>query len=101
MALQVADILKILKENYRQAVELLPPDLAAEFQRKVIREEDLKAYASSILVTIQLGNQTGMLRIQNWVADDFQRGGFAKKVVAKGLNPAQIYELLLKGIYDY
>jgi hypothetical protein len=101
MAIQGKDVLARLQVNYRKAVEMMPEDMAREFQRKVIRPDDLKEYASSIAVAIQLRNETSMLQIQNWMVDHFKKGGFGKKLAEKGINPSRVYEQLLKGIYDY
>jgi len=101
MAIQETDILEMLKTNYQKATALMPPDLAQEFQRRIIRPGDLKEYASSIAVAIQFGDETSLLRIQNWMVDHFNKGGFGKKLAAEGIDPNQAYEQLLKGIYDY
>ncbi len=101
MAIQEKDILELLNENYKKAIELLPPELAQEFQRKIIRPVDQKTYASSMYVAIQVRNETSMLQIQNWILDNFQIAGFGKKLAARGINPSQVYEQLLKGIFDY
>ena len=101
MAIQDTEILKVLETNYRLAIAQMPPDLAKEFQSKVIRPDELKAYASSITVAIQFGDETSMQRIQNWMIDHFNKHKFGKKLADKGLDPIRIYEQLLKGIYDY
>lgn len=101
MAILDTEIWEILKTNYQKALELIPPDLAKEFQNKVIRPGELRSYASSISVAIQFRDETSMLKIQNWMVDHFKRGGFGKKLAQKGLDPSRIYEQLLKGIYDY
>jgi hypothetical protein len=101
MATQDTEILEILKTNYQQAVALMPPDLAKEFQKKVIRTGDLKGYASSISVAIQFRDETSMQRIQNWMIDNFNKHGFGKKLADQGVDPIRIYEQLIKGIYDY
>ena len=101
MAIQETEILEILKANYQKAVELMPQDLAKEFQRKVIRPGDLKEYASSIHVAMEFKDETSMLRIQNWMVDHFNKGGFGKKLVKEDIDPSWVYEQLLKGIYDY
>ena len=36
MAIRYTEILEILKTNHQQALEVMPEDLAAEFQRRVI-----------------------------------------------------------------
>jgi hypothetical protein len=101
MAIQETEILEILKANYQKALGLMPPDLAKEFQNKVIRPNELQSYASSISVAIQFKDETSMMRIQNWMVDHFNKGGFGKKLAAKGIDPSRVYEQLLKGIYDY
>jgi len=101
MAFQETDVLEILKSNYQRATALMPAELSREFQRKVIRPGDLKDYASAISVATQLRDETSMLKIQNWMVDHFNKGGFGKKLAARGINPNQVYEQLLKGIYDY
>jgi hypothetical protein len=101
MSIREIDILEMLKNNYQQAIKLLPQDLAGEFQRKIILQSDLKEYASSIYVALQFKDETSMLRIQNWMADHFKRGNFGKKLADKGINPSQVYEQMLKGFFDY
>jgi hypothetical protein len=101
MAIQGKEVLEKLRANYQKAVEMMPEEMAREFQRKVIRPDDLKEYASAITVAIQLRNETSMLKIQNWMVDHFNKGGFGKKLVEKGIDPSRVYEQLLKGIYDY
>ncbi len=101
MAIQGKDVLEKLRANYQKAVEMMPEDMAREFQRKVISPADLKEYASAITVATQLRNETSMLKIQNWMVDHFNKGGFGKKLAEKGIDPSRVYEQLLKGIYDY
>jgi hypothetical protein len=101
MAMRETEVLEMLKANYQKATGLMPPELAQEFQRKVIRPGDLKAYASSIAVASQFRDETPLLRIQNWMIDHFNKGGFGKKLAAQGIDPSRVYEQLLKGIYDY
>jgi hypothetical protein len=98
---QPADVLKILEANYLKAINLLPPDLSHEFQNKVIRRPDLKEYAGQISIAIQFRDETSMQLIQNWMVEHFNKGGFGRKLYQKGINPSQVYEALLKGIYDY
>jgi hypothetical protein len=101
MAFQKTDVLEVLKTNYLKATALMPEELAKEFQRNVIRPGDLKKYASAISVATQFRDETSMLKIQNWMVDHFNKGGFGKKLAAKGIDPNRVYEQLLKGIYDY
>ena len=97
----ILDVLKILEANYQKAVELIPSDLSGEFQRKVIRPSDLKDYAGQISIAIQFKDETAMQRIENWMVEHFNRGGFGRKLFLKGIDPSKVYEALLKGIYDY
>jgi hypothetical protein len=98
---QPADVLKILEANYLKAMALIPPDLSREFQNKVIRQPDLKEYAGQISIAIQFRDETSMQVIENWMVEHFNKGGFGRKLYQKGIDPSQVYETLLKGIYDY
>jgi hypothetical protein len=101
MAIQDTEILDILKTNYQKAIELMPPELAKEFQRRVITPNDLKDYASSINVAIQFKNVTACLTIQNRLAEQFNFRGFGAKLKQKDVDPVRVYEQLLQGFFDY
>jgi hypothetical protein len=75
MAIQDTEILELLKTNYKKAIDLMPPELAQEFQHRVITLNDLKDYSKSISVAIQFRDGTSMQRIQNWMVA-FQQGRF-------------------------
>jgi hypothetical protein len=101
MTIQEKDILGMLNTNYEAALKLLPPDLATEFQKKIILKTDLTEYAKSIYVALQFKDETSMLRIQNWMADHFKRGNFGKKLADRKIDPSQVYEQMLRGFFDY
>jgi hypothetical protein len=101
MSMQPVDVLKILEANYQKAVAMIPPDLAKEFQNKVLRPSDLKEYAGQIAIAIQFRDELSMQRIENWMVEHFNKGGFGKKLFQKGIDPSRVYETLLFGIYDY
>lgn len=101
MSMQPVDVLKTLESNYQKAMALIPADLSNEFQRKVIRPADLKEYAGQISIAIQFRDETSMQRIQNWMAEHFDKGGFGRKLTQKGINPSDVFETLLRGVYDY
>jgi hypothetical protein len=101
MSMQPVDVLKVLEANYQKTTALIPADLAKEFQQKVIRPSDLKAYAGQIAIAIQFRDELAMQKIENWMVEHFNKGGFGRKLAQKGINPSSIYEELLKGIYDY
>jgi hypothetical protein len=101
MAMQEADILAALNTNYKTIIDMLPPDLAKEFQNKVMRPSDLKEYATKIMIAMQFKDEAACIRIENWLAGRFEIGNFNKKAAQKGLNPVSLYEQLLKGFFDY
>ena len=101
MPLQKTDILGILEANYKKALALMTDDLAAEFQRKILKTELLEDYAETIFIAIQIKDEVNALRIENWLVDRFKKGGFGKKLVQNGIDPVRIYETLLDGFFDY
>jgi hypothetical protein len=101
MSMQPVDVFKILEINYQKAVALIPADLSNEFQKKVIKVNDLKEYAGQISIAIQFRDETSMQKIENWMVEHFNKGGFGHKLFQKGIDPNTVYETLLKGIYDY
>jgi len=101
MPIRESDILKMLEANYKSAVELIPPDLVQEFQKKILRPDELKEYGKSINVAYQFKDPAAMLKIQNWMADHFDKGGFGRKLMASGTEPSRVYERLMKGFIDY
>ncbi|MBN1189455.1 MAG: hypothetical protein JXA46_06875 [Dehalococcoidales bacterium] len=101
MSIREGDVYKRLENNYREAIKLLPEDLAGEFQQKIITLSDLNEYTSYIWIAIQFKDQTSMLRIQNWMVEHFKRGNFGKKLAERDINPSQVYERILKDILDY
>jgi hypothetical protein len=101
MSMQPVDVLKILEGNYQKTLAMIPADLSNEFQRKVIRPGDLKEYAGQIAIAIQFRDELSMQKIENWMVEHFNKGGFGRKLYQKGIDPASVYEALLKGIYDY
>ncbi len=101
MSIREGEIFKTLENNYREAIKLMPKDLADEFQRKIIRPKDLNEYTSYIFVAMQFKDDTSLMRIQNWMAEHFKRGNFGKKLADNNVNPVQVYEQMIKGILDY
>jgi hypothetical protein len=101
MPLQKTDILEILEANYKQAMALMTHDLAAEFQRKILKPELLQDYAETIYVAIQFKDEVNAIRIENWLVERFKKGGFGKKLVQNGIDPVKVYETLLDGFFDY
>ena len=101
MALQKADILGILQTNYKNASALMPSDLAAEFQNKILTPDLLQEYAEKIYVAIQFRDETGAIRIENWLIERLMKGGFNKKLTQNGMDSVKVYETLLDGFFDY
>lgn len=101
MPLQKTDILGVLEANYTKALSLMTDDLAAEFKRKIITPELLQDYAETIFVAIQIKDEVNALRIQNWLAERFNKGGFGKKLRDNGIDPIKVYETILAGFFDY
>ena len=101
MPLQKTDILEMLEANYKKALALMTDDLAAEFQRKILKLELLQDYAETIYVAIQFKDEVNVLRIENWLVERFKKGGFGKKLVQNGIDPVKVYETLLEGFFDY
>ena len=50
MPLQKTDILGILEANYKKALSLMTDNLAAEFQRKILKPELLQDYAGTLFL---------------------------------------------------
>ena len=90
-----------LNANNQKVIEMLPPDLAAEYKSKIIRPLDLDQYAATIQVALEFNDQTSMIRIENWLVDRFKIGNFGRKLADKGINPSDIFEQVLKGYFDY
>jgi hypothetical protein len=101
MAIRDTEILSTLQANYQKTLALMTPELAQEFQRRIITPDDLKRFASAILVAIQMKNVTGCLNIQNQIIDQFNFRGFGTKLKQKGIDPVKCYEQLLQGFFDY
>ncbi len=101
MPLQKTDILGILEANYNKALSLMTDDLAAEFKRKVITLALLQDYAETIFVAIQMKDEVNAIRIENWLAERFKKGGFGKKLKDNGIDPVKVYETILEGFFDY
>ena len=93
MTMQHNQVLEILKANYEKALTMIPDDLRNEFQRKILSLNELTNYSKSMAVAMQ--------QIENWMVEHFSRGGFGRKLMQKGIDPSNVYETLLKGIYDY
>ena len=101
MPLQKTDILAILEENYKKATALMTDDLAAEFQRKILKKELLQDYAEAIFVAIQIKDKVNALRIENWLVERFKKGNFGRKLLLNNIDPVKVYETLLEGFFDY
>jgi hypothetical protein len=101
MPLQKTDILGILENNYKKAQALMTDDLAAEFRSKIVKPELLQDYADTILVAIQMKDETNAIRIENWLVERFKKGNFGKKLKDNGIDPVKVYETLLDGFFDY
>jgi hypothetical protein len=101
MAIRDTEILGTLQANYQKTLALMTPELAQEFQRRIVTPDDLKRFASAILVAIQMKNVTGCLNIQNQVIEQFNYRGFGNKLKQKGVDPVKCYEQLLQGFFDY
>jgi hypothetical protein len=101
MALQGSQILERLQANYQKAAAMMPPDLAAEFQRRIITTGDLKQFSQTILVATQIKNETVGMQIQNRILEQFNFRGFGTRLAKQGVNPNAVYEQLLQGFFDY
>jgi hypothetical protein len=101
MPLQKTDILEVLEANYKKAMALMTADLAAEFQRKILKPELLQDYADTIYVAIQIKDELNAIRIENWLVDLFKKGRFGKKLKDNGIDPIKVYETILDGFFDY
>lgn len=101
MTMQYSQVLEILKVNYEKALQLVPPDMRTDIQRKILSLEELKEYSKSMAVAIQFGDELSMQKVENWMVEHFSRGSFGRKLMQKGIDPSSVYETLLKGIYDY
>jgi hypothetical protein len=101
MSVQETDILAKLIANYHAIIKSLPSPLADEFKAKIIRTSELKAYAETILVSLEFDDQTSAIRIENWLVDRFKIGKFGRKLADQGINPSTVFEKLLKGFFDY
>ena len=101
MTMQHNQVLEILKVNYEKALTMIPDDLRNEFQRKILSLNELTNYSKSMAVAIQFRDELSMQQIENWMVEHFSRGGFGRKLMQKGIDPSNVYETLLKGIYDY
>jgi hypothetical protein len=101
MAVHIKEILEILQANYQKVIALMPPELAKEFQRRIITEDDLNRIAGTIVAAIQFKNVTTCITIENQIIDMFNFRGFSKKLKQNNVNPVICYETLLKGFFDY
>jgi hypothetical protein len=101
MTMKYIQVLEILKVNYEKALQLIPPDMRAEFQRKILTLDELKEYSQSMGVAIQFKDELSMQKVENWMVEHFSRRGFGRKLAQQGIDPSSVYETLLKGIYDY
>ena len=100
MTMQHNQVLEILKANYEKALTMIPDDLRNEFQRKILSLNELTNYSKSMAVAIQFRDELSMQQIENWMVEHFSRGGFGRKLKQKGIDHNNVYETLLKGIYD-
>jgi hypothetical protein len=101
MALQGLQILEQIQANYQKALGMMTPDLAAEFQRHIVTQSDLKRFSQTILVATQIKNETVGMQIQNRVLEQFNFRGFGTRLAQQGVNPTAVYEQLLQGFFDY
>jgi hypothetical protein len=101
MALQSSQIFERLQANYQKALAMMTPDLAAEFQRRIITRADLEELSRTILVAIQIKNETVGMQIQNRILEQFNFRRFGTRLAQKGVNPTAVYEQLLQGFFDY
>ena len=99
MAIREAEIIAKLNENYQAALKLIPVDMLDEFRRKILKPEDFAAYAKPILVAIQFQDVAAEVKVQNWIADRFQKGNFGRKLLGAKADPTQIYDRLLEGVF--
>ncbi len=101
MTIKPWEVYSILENNYKNTLEMIPDDLKAEFQKKIIRPSDLDEYARTISLAVQFKDEVSLQKIQNWMIERFNKGNFGHKLSRKDLDPTKVYESLLKGIYDY
>jgi hypothetical protein len=99
MAVREAEIVAKLNANYEAALTMIPVDMRDEFRRKILRPADFAAYAKPILVAMQFKDVAAEVRVENWIAERFQKGSFGPKLIAAKADPTKIYERLLEGIF--
>ncbi len=101
MPIKEAEIVARLTANYEAALKLIPVDMADEFKKKILKPDDFKAYAKPILVALQFKDVASQVRVQNWIAERFQKGNYGRKLLAAKADPTVIYDRLLEGVFDH
>jgi hypothetical protein len=100
MAIQEAEIAARLAANYEAAIKLIPPDMVDEFRRKILKLEDFKAYAKPIVVAMQFKDVAAEVKVQNWIAERFQKGNYGRRLLAGKSDPTMVYDRLLEGVFS-
>jgi hypothetical protein len=100
MATSEEEILKKLLVNYDNATRLVPKELKKEFCEKIIRREELKAFASLISKTIEFQIDQEKSFTQDQIRARFSLRGFGRRLMLKGIRPEQVYTELVRGIFD-
>lgn len=94
------EILDKLLTNYNNATQLVLKELKKEFREKIIRHEELGAYATFISKAIEFKSEVLKSFIQETMMSRFSIGRFGRRLMLKGVNPERVYAELVRGLFE-
>jgi hypothetical protein len=100
MGISQDEILKKLLVNYDNATKLLPEEFKEEFQKRIIRREELKAFASLISKTVEFQIDQEKSFTQDQIRARFSLKGFGRRLMLKGIRLEQVYAELVMGLFE-
>lgn len=94
------EVLKRFLANYENAILLIPVELREEFCNKIIRREEIKAYAPLVSRAIEFQSEIVKSFIQSIISLRFNIDRFGRRLILGGVKPEQVYAELLRGIFN-
>jgi hypothetical protein len=99
--LTVEQIIENIRINYDPVVLSLPPQFHEEFRSRVLPLKEVEDLAPYIRTTTEFEGRASTGLTMRKIGRKVSVMSFNKKLIAAGINPDDIYGMLLKGCFEF